>query len=471
MTLDWLFRALAAGVLLGIAALAAERVAGWFGLARRWTWAAAITGSLLLPVLALATPGALPDIPFPRWGRAPAGSPASSTLPAPPRTAARAGAEAVAVEGRPLPRALGLAWLAASLALLGCVAWSYRRLHTVADGCVASRVEGVRVLVSERAGPMVLGVVHPELVLPRWVLQAPPEERRLIVRHEREHVAAGDPRLLLLATLAVALMPWSPALWVQHRRLRLALETDCDARVLAAGASRRLYGQALLRTATHPFPLPVLAPAWGERTSHLRQRIDAMTAKPPTRRLLRALPLCGLAVALFAVACDVASKGISSADTRPAVDVVDGEEVASQDFPDGTGIMVVRNREPDPTLGYTGLTPYYAERPVVVRDGVRARRRVESFPVVVGVDPGSPAERAGFRERDVLLSVNGRDSREPPTERLRPGTELTYRVRRDGREIQLRLVAASSPPEVWPPSQAEFEAAHRQGEVMETLKP
>jgi BlaR1 peptidase M56/PDZ domain len=366
---------------------------------------------------------------------------------------------------------MGLAWLAASLALLGCVAWSYRRLDAVAGGCVASRVEGVRVLVSERAGPMVVGVVHPELVLPRWVLQAPAEERRLIVWHEREHVAGGDPWLLLLATLAVALMPWSPALWVQHRRLRLALETDCDARVLASGASRRLYGQALLRTATHPFSLPVLAPAWGERTSHLRQRIDAMTAKPPSRRLLRAFPLCVLAAALFAVACDVASKGISSAGTRTAAQVADAGDMATHDFPDGTSIVVTRNREPDPTLGYTGLTPYYAERPHVVRDGVRTMRRVESFPVVVGVDPGSPAERAGFRERDVLLAVNGRDSREPPVERLRPGTELAFRVRRDGREIQLRLVAGSSPPKAWPPSRAEFEAAHRQHQVVETLKP
>jgi hypothetical protein len=350
------------------------------------------------------------------------------------------------------------------------VAWSYRRLDAVAGGCAASRVDGVRVLVSEHAGPMVLGVIHPEVLLPRWVLNAPPEERRLIVWHEREHAAGGDPRLLLLATLAVALMPWSPALWVQHRRLRLAVETDCDARVLAAGADRRLYGRVLLRTATRPFSLPpAFAPTWGGGISHLERRIVAMTARPPARRLLRAIPLSLLTAALGTAACDMAANGVSAAGERTWVDTSDGQEIAIREFSDGVGIAIARQKA-DSSLGYTGLTPYYPERRHTMVDGERVMRRVASHPVVVG-HAGSPAERAGFRERDVLLAENGRDSREPPTERLRPGTALTYRVRRDGREIQLRLVAGSTPPETWPPSQAEFEAINRQSELVESLKP
>src|SRR5688572_7238059 len=70
MTVEWLVRALATGVLLTVAALMAERVAGWVGVGRRWAWAAAMAGSLLLPVAALAAPGALPEIRFPAWGRA-----------------------------------------------------------------------------------------------------------------------------------------------------------------------------------------------------------------------------------------------------------------------------------------------------------------------------------------------------------------------------------------------------------------
>ena len=35
--------------------------------------------------------------------------------------------------------------------------------------------------------------------------------------------------------MAVVLMPWNLPLWWQWRRLRFAIEVDCDARVLASG--------------------------------------------------------------------------------------------------------------------------------------------------------------------------------------------------------------------------------------------
>ena len=89
-------------------------------------------------------------------------------------------------------------------------------------------------LVSDRAGPLVLGLLDAQIVLPRWTLDEP-DECRLIVRHEREHVRAGDPWLLALGAVAVAAVPLSPALWWQHRLLRLAVETTRDTHVLAAG--------------------------------------------------------------------------------------------------------------------------------------------------------------------------------------------------------------------------------------------
>ncbi|HKP73947.1 MAG TPA: M56 family metallopeptidase [Longimicrobiaceae bacterium] len=473
MTLAWLVRALAAGTLLTLAALAAERTSGWLGAARRWTWAAAMAGSLLLPIVALAAPEALPAIRLADRRKVPAGAPASASFP---RSAAAIPAEVPVPKPPPLPPVLGLAWLVGSLAMLGCMGASFRRMEGLRNGCVAARVEGARVLVSEHAGPLVLGVLHPELVLPRWVLESPSEERRLIVRHEREHVAGGDPLLLALAALVLALMPWSPVLWVQHRRLRLAIETDCDARVLAAGASRRLYGRVLLRTSRHPFVLSLLTPAWGGRAFFLERRILAMTAKPPARRLLRAIPLSLLAVGVAAAACGVASRP-RPAEPPPApptkritaVEVVGGHEMASRDVNDSLRIMIAR-RERDPSSGYTGITPYYRERPFTVRGGERVARPVESYPVVVGVVAGSPAGRAGIRERDVLLAINGTDARQPPSTRLRPGMEVTYRVLRDGRELQLRLVATAPPSQAWPPTDADFAAVLRQTQLGDSLR-
>ena len=68
----------------------------------------------------------------------------------------------------------------------------------------------------------------------------------MIVAHEQEHVRAGDPWLIHAACLAVAAMPWNAALWWQLRRLRMAVETDCDRRVLAGGVDLGAYGTMLI---------------------------------------------------------------------------------------------------------------------------------------------------------------------------------------------------------------------------------
>ena len=309
MSPEWMLQALLAAALLGLGALAAERVAGWFAVPRRSVWAAAMLGSLLLPALSLWAPGVLPDPGIFPVAAAPL--PALDVGALPPFAggpgAPVGGAVADAPAWRTDPTALlGLGWLAASLAVLGVVGWTYRRLRRARERGVAMDLDGGEVRVTEHAGPAVVGLLHPAIVVPRWVLDAPGDERRLILLHEREHVAAGDAWLLFFATLAVAAMPWSVPLWWQHRRLRAAVETDCDARVLARGASRREYGQVLIRTAGSTPGLPLLGPAWGDSTSQLERRIIAMTTKRPSHRLLRSVPLLALAAAVATTACDVA---------------------------------------------------------------------------------------------------------------------------------------------------------------------
>ncbi len=310
MTPAWMLQGLLAAALLGLGALAAERVAGWFGVPLRSIWAAAMLGSLLLPALSLWAPGLVPDPGILPAAAAPLPTLHAGALPpmggAPPAPIGGAAADAPACWADPAVL-LGLGWLAASLAVLGIVAWTYRRLRRACAGGARVELDGGEVRVTERVGPAVVGLVDPEVVVPRWVLEAPAEERRLILLHEREHVAAGDAWLLFLGTLAVAAMPWSVPLWWQHRRLRAAVEADCDARVLARGASRRAYGQVLIRTAGSTSGLPLLGPAWGDSTSQLERRIVTMTAKRPSHPLLRSLPLVALAAAVATTACDVAA--------------------------------------------------------------------------------------------------------------------------------------------------------------------
>lgn len=54
-------------------------------------------------------------------------------------------------------------------------------------------------------------------------------------------------------------MPWNPALWWIVRRLRLAIETDCDRRVLHAGTDVHAYGVLLLNAAARYARAPLLA--------------------------------------------------------------------------------------------------------------------------------------------------------------------------------------------------------------------
>ena len=82
-------------------------------------------------------------------------------------------------------------------------------------------------------------------------------------------------------------MPWNVALWYAFGRLRLAIEADCDRRVLAAHPDVRAYGSLLVdvseRTLAGAAPLAALA----ESATHLARRIHLMTARRPRRAPLR----------------------------------------------------------------------------------------------------------------------------------------------------------------------------------------
>jgi predicted metalloprotease with PDZ domain len=83
--------------------------------------------------------------------------------------------------------------------------------------------------------------------------------------------------------------------------------------------------------------------------------------------------------------------------------------------------------------------------------------------VVSAVEPGSPAQKAGFEKGDVMLAVDGVEySKENKAElkavyaKLKPGSEATYIVKRQGGKVKLQATLVHVPEEL----QAKWIAEH-----------
>jgi beta-lactamase regulating signal transducer with metallopeptidase domain len=110
---------------------------------------------------------------------------------------------------------------------------------------------------ARRAGPAVVGLISPRIVLPADDGTYSTEERELIRAHEREHVARKDPRAAALAALFQCLCWFNPLVHLAARLLRLDQELACDAAVVRARpTARRLYANTLLKTQLAATPLP-----------------------------------------------------------------------------------------------------------------------------------------------------------------------------------------------------------------------
>jgi TonB family protein len=151
----------------------------------------------------------------------------------------------------------------------------------------------------------VIGFRDLAIVVPAWVLELDRPLRALVLRHEMEHRDRGDPRVLLGALAIVSLFPWNLTMWFQLRRLRRAMELDCDARVLSIFPDASRYGALLLAVAQRADRSGVLATALMHPNSLLATRIVALRQRLPKHRVARSLALAGCALAAIVVACQV----------------------------------------------------------------------------------------------------------------------------------------------------------------------
>lgn len=254
--------------------------------AGRWVWVGVFVAAVVGPVVVAVRPEARVAV-------------APVTIPAP-----TGGVAPLPVAGPSLDVVLGVAWLALSAGMLALLLAGLAHLARERRRATRERIAGCDVALTSTIGPGAVPFGHPRILVPRWIADLPASAVHGLVLHEAEHVRVGDARLLVGAVVVVSAMPWNPALWYALRRLRTAIELDCDARVLAQGMDVRAYAQLLLQVAARgtrrPLP-PLLALASG--TTQLETRIDAMTT---TRRLTRAqrTTMMVAAAALALLACE-----------------------------------------------------------------------------------------------------------------------------------------------------------------------
>ncbi|HEV8442902.1 MAG TPA: M56 family metallopeptidase [Steroidobacteraceae bacterium] len=308
MIAAFMIHALGVGALCAAAAWAAERALAQLGRPRRLAWAIGMVASVVI-----ALPGSRPEA-------------ATVTAAATTATVAASGAHtaipvltATFMRLPPVPTnaslelLLAVAWMTLSATALVAYLLTARRLARRARGWTMLSPAGDDVLLADDIGPAVFGLWRSRVVLPRWLSAASLATQKLVLAHERQHVAARDPQLLAAGLALVMMFPWNlPLLW-QLRRLRFALEVDCDARVLA-GADAAEYGEALLVVSQRSGQAPAGAIALIERPSQLERRIEIMTTTAHRFRKALGLAALGLAALLLLAATSVHAPALAAVD-------------------------------------------------------------------------------------------------------------------------------------------------------------
>ncbi len=312
---------LVTATLLVLAAAAAEAGLRVYGRSARWVWIVALAGSIALPLAGLATPH-----------REPVGSNSLvgglvsrvETLVLPPMVGSVAAPEPWSAK---MDTPLLAVWCAMTGGLIVLFLRSAQRLARERRGWDRVSVGGSTAWLSADVGPAVVGISAASVVIPAWVLELEHDFQRLISLHEEEHLRAGDLPLMIGGLLLVLLAPWNPALWWQLRRLRLAVEADCDERMLRRGVDVLAYSSLLLevgsRSAHHHLP----ALTFIEQTSSLARRIHLMTWKP-RMRLARAVSAAALAVMFGLLACETPTVSIVETQMPDASLVAEGADTS-----------------------------------------------------------------------------------------------------------------------------------------------
>jgi hypothetical protein len=339
MTIAWMIYVLLVGGLLSVSAWCIEDALRSAKCPTRWVWAAALFGTIAFAAFALrgfVAPASTLTLTNATVSTAASGlAPTSSGMlgmidalraTASATLAAFIGAVSLRIPNTLIRLAL-MCWAAASALLLLMHLAVSRRVVRERRAWPLAMLPGGVARVAPALGPAVVGLTSPEIVVPAWLLQKTGEEQRLVMVHEQEHIAARDQFLPFGALLVATLLPWHPAVWWASARLRLAVELDCDARVLRRGEPARSYAALLIDIAAQCGGHRVGAVALADRTSHLERRILAMTPHASRFTRVRTIVLAAVAALATVTACEAR---LPTSSEVQAMDVASAEKAMVQ---------------------------------------------------------------------------------------------------------------------------------------------
>jgi bla regulator protein BlaR1 len=280
----WMLYAVLLGGGLALVAEATARALRNRGRPERGVWVVALLGTALLPL-------ALPLLP--RMASAAVGTVSLTGL------TVYGAADATTAAPVSPGRWMLLLWVVATAGLALRLILATRRLGKIVERSRTLRRWPVEVRLTDTTGPAVAGLRRPVILLPRSTRALARADRHWVLRHELEHIRAGDPALVWLALAVQCLLPWNPAVWFLSRRLREGLEFDCDRRVLTRRPDPRSYGETLLSLVAPPGTHPLPVAAFREPLLSLKRRFFSMTTprrafSPRALALLTALTAVAL---------------------------------------------------------------------------------------------------------------------------------------------------------------------------------
>jgi len=128
--------------------------------------------------------------------------------------------------------------------------------------------------------PLVFGILHPEILLPKSAKGWPTKVLSSVVQHEQAHIRRWDGLAQFFAQISCAFLWFQPLAWYAANKSAEEREKACDDYVLASGVPADEYASHLLFVAKEFIPSAALPMA---RPSSLETRLRAVADERRSR--------------------------------------------------------------------------------------------------------------------------------------------------------------------------------------------